>query len=62
MAAKYSYEYEFIKPSVKAGINAGDRQFFDKKKGDELVKAGWLKFVNRYKLGMHNGATCLIPA
>jgi len=62
MAAKYSYQYEFIKASERAGVKVGQLEFFDKKKGDELVKAGWLKFKCRYKLAMDNGATCLIPA
>lgn len=62
MAAKYSYQYEFIKDAPKAGIKIGDAQFFDKKKGGELVKLGWCKFAGRYKLGMSNGSTALIPA
>lgn len=62
MSAKYSYEYEFIKPIVKHGIKVGDKSFFDKKKGDALVKDVWLKFVCKYRLGMSDtGGTALIP-
>lgn len=60
---KYSYQYEFIKASEKAGIKIGDTQFFDKKKGDELVKAGWCKFNGKFKLAFVEGSgTCLVKA
>lgn len=50
MAAKYSYRYKFIKAFPKYGISIGDEQFFDKKKGDKLVKEGICKFEGKYEL------------
>lgn len=57
--SKYSYLYKFIKSVPKANIASGDEMFFDKSKGDILVKKGYAKFVGKFKLANGKFGTIL---